>query len=222
MTRVVEARALRRVFGKGPASRIALDCVDLTVDVGEFITVVGPSGSGKSTLLGILGGLDTGHEGTVELFGRRTRSLSDREISRLRAERIGFVFQSFCLVDTLTVLKNVLVPSLFSAKQLADRASDTPDRLSGGQRQRVAIARAIAHAPDLLLCDEPTGNLDADTADQVIEVFAALHKTGMTVVCATHEQRLRKVSGRTVYLRDGRQGDDPGDATNQQTRSDPR
>lgn len=214
MTLVVEASGLKRSFG----TRLALDAVDLLVRKGELLAITGPSGSGKSTLLGILGGLDTHFQGSLSLFGRQLASLSDRQLARLRGSRIGFVFQAFFLVEHLSVLDNVLVPSLFvpradarsaclSALQrvgLADRAQERVDELSGGQRQRVAIARAVAHKPDLLLCDEPTGNLDRETASRVIEIFRCLHREGTTVVCATHEESLAAVASRTVRLHEGR------------------
>ncbi|PKN48575.1 MAG: macrolide ABC transporter ATP-binding protein [Deltaproteobacteria bacterium HGW-Deltaproteobacteria-20] len=219
MAEVVRAEGLRRAFGQGDARRVAVDAVSLTVTAGEFLTVFGPSGSGKSTLLGIVGTLDRGFEGQLHLDGRDVRGMSDRELSRLRGERIGFVFQAFYLLDHLTVIENVTVPFLFTPRSrprrtalralqrvgLEDRAKDLTAGLSGGQRQRVAIARAIVHAPALLLCDEPTGNLDADTAAQIIDIFASLHRDdGVTVLCATHDERIAKVATRTVRMRDGR------------------
>ena len=187
------------MFGKSPA-RIAVDGVDLTFARGEFVALFGPSGSGKSTLLSIVGGLDAGYEGTVQLFGKSLKELPDRELSRLRGMHIGFVFQAFHLLDHLTVIDNVLVPSLFHPRNdaakhamqaldrvgLADRAADRTASLSGGQRQRVAIARAIAHSPALLICDEPTGNLDEDTAAQIVDIFGSLHRQdGTGILCAT-------------------------------------
>jgi putative ABC transport system ATP-binding protein len=218
MSRVVDARGLRRVYGEKTAARAALEGVDLCVDSGEFLTIVGPSGSGKSTLLSILGGLDTGYQGSLHLFGMPARTLSDRQMSQLRGDRFGFVFQSFCLVDTLSVLDNVMLPALFARKQraessgvralqrvgLSDRAADRAEVLSGGQRQRVAIARAIAHDPEIVLCDEPTGNLDVDTAARIIELLAELNRGGMTVICATHEARIAKAATRRLQLQDGR------------------
>jgi putative ABC transport system ATP-binding protein len=214
MTTVVEAIALRRKFGE----RLAIDGVDLRVAHDEFVALLGPSGSGKSTLLGIVGGLDTGFEGSLRLFGTPTQGLADRALSRLRGARLGFVFQAFFLLEHLTVLDNVLVPSLFVSRSdarqaalsalrrvgLQDRADDRVDTLSGGQRQRVAIARAIAHKPALLLCDEPTGNLDSETAATIVDLFASLHRDGTAVVCATHEERVARVATTLVRLREGR------------------
>jgi putative ABC transport system ATP-binding protein len=219
VAQVVRAEGLRRAFGQGEARRVAVDGVSLSVTAGEFLTVFGPSGSGKSTLLGIVGTLDRGFEGRLQLDGRDVRGMSDRDLSRLRGERIGFVFQAFYLLDHLTVIENVTVPFLFTPRTrprrtamralervgLEDRAKDLTAGLSGGQRQRVAIARAIVHAPALLLCDEPTGNLDAETAAQIIDIFVSLHRDdGVTVLCATHDERIAKVATRAVRMRDGR------------------
>jgi putative ABC transport system ATP-binding protein len=207
------------VFGDGGEQRVAVDDVNLHIDAGEFATVFGPSGSGKSTLLGIVGGLDRGFGGELQLRGRDLRAMTDRELSRFRGEEIGFVFQAFHLLDHLSVLDNVMVPFLFTPRPdperaarealervgLADRSTDATSTLSGGQRQRVAIARAIAHKPALLLCDEPTGNLDDVTAAQIIEIFASLHRDdGTTVFCATHDERIGKVATSMLRMDSGR------------------
>lgn len=220
MTSIVRAQSLRKVYGRGEGMRAALDGVDFDVAAGELCCVLGASGSGKSTLLAVVGGLDRGYEGRVELFGHDLASLSDRALARLRARRVGFVFQAFHLLAHLSVLDNVLLPSLFDPEAgdlrsrahsvlerlgLASRASDTPAQLSGGQRQRVAIARALLREPELLLCDEPTGNLDAETGARAIDLFVELHQAGgLTIVAVTHEERLAKVATRTVELADGR------------------
>lgn len=214
---VVDARSLVRVFGSTPP-RTAIDRVDLQVRRGEFVAVFGPSGSGKSTLLSIVGGLDRGYTGTATLLGRDLASTSDHDLSRLRGTQVGFVFQAFHLLDHLSVIDNVVIPALFHPRQgalddarealtrvgLQDRMADATALLSGGQRQRVAIARAIAHRPALLICDEPTGNLDADTAARIVDIFAGLNRDGMTVLCATHDMRISNVATRTVHLREGR------------------
>jgi putative ABC transport system ATP-binding protein len=217
----IRAQNLVRVHDAGKGARRALAGVDLVVEEGEFVAVVGPSGSGKSTLLAVIGGLDRAYEGNVELFGEDIGKKSDAALSRLRGERIGFVFQSFHILSNLTVLENVMTPSLFDPRAgaeteerarkildrlgIGDRAGDTPVELSGGQRQRVAIARALLRRPKLLLCDEPTGNLDAETGARTIDLFAELHREeALTIVAVTHEERLARVADRIVRLRDGR------------------
>lgn len=218
---VVEAASLERTYGSGAAGRRAVDGVSLEVARGEVVLVFGPSGCGKSTLLGLLGGLDRGYRGRLRLFGRNLADLDDRQLSELRGRRIGFVFQSFHLLPELSVLENVTAPSLFSdtvdhdaARHgtemlervgLADRAAARPGELSGGQRQRVAIARALFRRPDLLLCDEPTGNLDRHTGEQIIELFAELHRElGTTLLVVTHEDRMKRLATRTLAMEDGK------------------
>jgi putative ABC transport system ATP-binding protein len=217
---LIKLTALTKHYGDGPARRAALDRITLAVEPGEMVAVVGPSGSGKSTLLGIVGGLDRAFDGGAEIFGKDLRKLSDRDLSRLRGERIGFVFQAFHLLMHLSVLDNVLAPALFTpghadlqprAMELLERLGlkgrehDTPAQLSGGQRQRVAIARALLRKPELLLCDEPTGNLDVETGARTIDLFRELFaEGGLTVVAVTHEERLAQVATRTVHIRDGR------------------
>jgi putative ABC transport system ATP-binding protein len=217
---LIRIEGLTKHYGDGPARRAALDGVDLAIDEGELLAVLGPSGSGKSTLLGVVGGLDRAYQGHVEVLGEDLRKLGDRALSRLRGEHIGFVFQAFHLLQHLTVLDNVLAPALFTADVgdlraralsllerlgLEGRAADTPAHLSGGQRQRVAIARALLRRPRLLLCDEPTGNLDAETGARTIELFRDLHREGgLTVVAVTHEDRLAVAATRTLQLRDGK------------------
>jgi putative ABC transport system ATP-binding protein len=178
-------------------------------------------------LLGIVGGLDRGYEGKVELFGKDLAGLSDGELARLRGGRVGFVFQAFHLLPHLTVLDNVLAPALFDPAGtdrteralavlerlgLKERVRDTPRELSGGQRQRVAIARALLLQPALVLCDEPTGNLDAETGAQTIELFQELHaEGGLTIVAVTHEERLARIATRTLSLSEGRVVDANGE-----------
>lgn len=196
-----------------------LDGVDLEVAAGEFVAIVGRSGSGKSTLLHVLGGLDSGFSGEVVVAGTTLSRLSDDALSRFRNEAVGFVFQSFHLVQGLSALDNVMLPAAFSLGEgggeaqarealarvgLADKAGRLPSQLSGGERQRVAIARALFNRPKVLLCDEPTGNLDALTADEVIALFQRLNAEGLTIVAVTHEDRLREAARRVVTLVDGR------------------
>lgn len=204
-----------------------LDGLNLQVEAGEFVAIVGPSGSGKSTLLHILGGLDVHYEGEVELAGTKLRGLSDRELARFRNRQVGFVFQSFHLVPNLRVFENVLLPAFFAEESIrkADRfraeamlervgllskKERVPSQLSGGERQRVAIARALLQHPKLLLCDEPTGNLDVQTGDEIIALFRQLHREGLTVLAVTHEERISEVAERVLQLRAGVLLDDGG------------
>ncbi len=218
---IVKATDLRRVYGSGPAARSAVDGVSLELLPGEVVLVFGPSGCGKSTLLAILGGLDRSYQGRLELFGQDVSTLGDGALSELRGRRIGFVFQAFHLLPELSVLENVTAPSLFGHAAhadvvrrgrevlervgLLDRAEARPPELSGGQRQRVAIARALFREPELLLCDEPTGNLDRRTGEQIIELFAELHRElGTTMLVVTHEDRMKRLATRTLDMLDGR------------------
>jgi putative ABC transport system ATP-binding protein len=212
---------LSRVYGSGPAAVRAVDEVSLELRTGEVVLVFGPSGSGKSTLLALVGGLDRAYGGKLELFGKDLAGLDDAALSELRGGRIGFVFQAFHLLGELSVLDNVTAPSLFAGQPLPDperrglevleqvglggRAAARPAELSGGQRQRVAIARALLRQPELLLCDEPTGNLDRDTGEQIIDLFAELHRDlGTTMLIVTHEDRMRRLATRSLEMLDGR------------------
>lgn len=217
---LIRTEGLSRSYGQGRARTQALGEVDLSVQAGEIVLLFGPSGSGKSTLLALLGGLDRGYSGRLSLFQQDISTLSDKQLSRLRGEQIGFVFQSFHLLSHLSVLDNVTAPALFARQipkdihqrgmealermGLADRASAFPSELSGGQRQRVAIARAILRRPPLLLCDEPTGNLDSKTGESIVDLFQELHAAlGTTLVIVTHEHRFDRIAGRTIELKDG-------------------
>ncbi|MCA9619147.1 MAG: ABC transporter ATP-binding protein [Myxococcales bacterium] len=218
---VIEAKGLTRLYGDGKAARPAIEDVSLEVKEGEFVAVLGPSGCGKSTLLGILGCLDRAFEGSLALFGRDTTTMSDREQAKLRGTKIGFVFQAFHLLGHLSARDNVLSPTLFvdhppdgdlgaraeellAAVGLAGRGDDMPATMSGGERQRLAIARALLMKPPLLLCDEPTGNLDLETGRNVTDIFRRLHGEGLTIVAVTHEEMLAGAAERTVRLRGGR------------------
>jgi putative ABC transport system ATP-binding protein len=193
--------------------------LDLEVERGEFVAIEGKSGSGKSTLLHILGGLDRQFQGEAHVFGQALRGLTDNQLSMLRHQQLGFVFQSFNLLPGLSALDNVLLPDAFGggvpdaarrAREalervgLADKAKARPAALSGGERQRVAIARALLSRPPLLLADEPTGNLDASTGEGVIALFRELHKEGMTLLIVTHEVRVSHAAGRVLVLREGK------------------
>lgn len=217
---MIAAKGLFRAYDDGAGARLqVLAGASLEVAAGEFVAVVGRSGSGKSTLLHVLGGLDTDYRGEVTVAGTRLDGLPDVALSRFRNETVGFVFQSFHLMSGVSALENVLLPARFSAHPpgdlharataalarvgLTSHAARTPGQLSGGERQRVAIARALFSGPKVLLCDEPTGNLDAETADEVVALFKALNAQGLTVVAVTHEERLRAAAGRVLTLAGG-------------------
>jgi putative ABC transport system ATP-binding protein len=219
---IARARQLARVYGTGEAARRAVDGVSVELRNGEVVLVVGPSGCGKSTLLALLGGLDRAYTGELELFGQNVAAMRDRQLSELRGRRIGFVFQAFHLLPHVNVLDNVTAPSLFDDQAtpagiaergcevleqvgLVDRAASLPGELSGGQRQRVALARALLRRPELLLCDEPTGNLDSATGEQIIDLFGSLRDSlGVSLLIATHEERLARIATRTLHMLDGR------------------
>ncbi len=220
MPPLIVIRALTRTFDDGAGPVPVLRGVDLEVRSGEFVALVGRSGSGKSTLLHVLGGLDSRFEGVVTVAGTSLAGLSDQALARFRNEQVGFVFQSFHLIARLTVGQNVALPASFSATGppdvdarvqdalervgLADKTARLPAQLSGGERQRVAIARALFARPKVLLCDEPTGNLDAATAEGIVAHFRALNAEGLTIVAVTHEARLREAASRVLTLQDGR------------------
>jgi putative ABC transport system ATP-binding protein len=215
----LEARGLVRTFGAGPTEVRALRGVDLRVAEGEFVAIMGPSGSGKSTLLHVLGALDGPTDGSVEIHGRRYDDLADRELTELRGETFGFVFQFFNLMPTLTAAENVLLPALVAGEPpsryadrtdellamvgLTGRAGHLPSELSGGEQQRVAIARALLREPDVLLADEPTGNLDSASGATVLGLLRRLVDQGQTVVMVTHDPGAAALADRVVFLRDG-------------------
>jgi putative ABC transport system ATP-binding protein len=216
---VVELEAIERCFHVGEADVHALRQVDLTLADGEYAAVMGPSGSGKSTLLNILGLLDRPDAGRYRLDGVETTALGDEERARLRRERIGFVFQAFHLVPRLTAFENVELPLILAgmaprrrrervdaaiaAVGLTPRAGHRPDQLSGGQRQRVAIARATVTEPGLILADEPTGNLDRASGDDVVGALEALNAKGLTLVVVTHDPALGERASRRIHMDDG-------------------
>jgi putative ABC transport system ATP-binding protein len=218
-TPVVRLRDVTKTYGEGNAKTQVLRGVSFDVEPGELIALVGQSGSGKSTLLNIIGGLDRPDAGEVEVLGLDTQTASDSKLATMRNESIGFVFQAFNLLDHLSVLENVTLPSAFSKNSkdiqgrgrealrrvgLSDFANRRPGELSGGQKQRVAIARALFGQPKLLLCDEPTGNLDSETGREVIDFFRELNaKDGVTLVIVTHERRVSSVAKRVIAMRDG-------------------
>lgn len=217
MEPIISARGLGKSFRRGAEEVHALREVSFTIQPGELVTVVGPSGSGKTTLLNLLGCLDVPSAGTLTIDGVEAQKLNERQLTRLRRERIGFVFQHFGLLPTLTVQENVALPALFSGRKaekrvreivarvgLEHRLHHRPHQLSGGEMQRVAIARALINDPVLLLADEPTGNLDTATGDTVITLLRELNAGGLTVVVVTHSERLATTASRRLVLQDGR------------------
>lgn len=217
---MIETQSLTRRFLVGDTEVRALDSVDITIKAGEFVAVMGPSGSGKSTLMNILGCLDTPDDGQYKLLEHTVSELDDEALSRIRNEHIGFVFQSFHLLPRMTALDNVLLPFRYGDKNVADmrdgaisllttlglddRLDHRPNQLSGGQRQRVAIARALVNEPPLLLADEPTGNLDSKTSDEIMSLFTALNKNGQTIMMVTHEEEIATYAQRVIRMRDGK------------------
>lgn len=217
MSNVVELSAVTRSYRRGSERIRALNEVTFTVASGEFIAIIGPSGSGKTTLLNLIGCVDQPDSGVVRIDGEPTGGLDETSLTRIRARKIGFVFQQFFLLPTLTALENVQLPAMFlrngdrSAEAtallkrvgLGDRLHHLPAQLSGGEMQRVAIARALINSPRILLADEPTGSLDSENATAILELFAALNRTGLTVVMVTHNAELAAQAKRTITLRDG-------------------
>jgi putative ABC transport system ATP-binding protein len=217
---VVEVRNLSKTFQEGEITRTVLNHVDLTFQAGEFIVLLGRSGSGKSTLLNLVSGIDQPSSGTISIDGVEMTALDERSRTLLRRDRIGFVFQFFNLIPTLTVLENITLPQELAGVSsqvaqekakarleqvgLLDRCSTYPDKLSGGQQQRVAIARALAHNPQLVLADEPTGNLDEETGEKVLQLLLDLtRRDGRTLIMATHNPEIALCADRVFRVQEG-------------------
>ena len=217
---ILSARDLHKDYPMNGAAVHALRGASLEVQAGEYVAIAGPSGSGKSTLLQLIGGIDAPSSGSVELLGTRLDALSDRELTRLRLTRMGFVFQRFHLLPVLTARENVELPmaeaglgrrerrdrasELLAYVGLGHRAGHRATQLSGGEMQRVAIARALANQPALLLADEPTGELDAATGTEILSLFRRLNQDGTTLVVVTHDEQLAAEAGRVIHMLDGR------------------
>ena len=216
---IISMKEIRKVYDTGKVKVEALKGIDLAIDGGELVAIVGPSGSGKSTLMNLLGCLDTPSSGEYQLAGENVAGVTRDQLAEIRNRRVGFVFQNFNLLPHITSLENVELPMLFGGMKpaqrraraeelldkvgLGDRGEHRPTELSGGQMQRVAIARALAMNPDIILADEPTGNLDTSSGGDIMSLFTDLWKQGRTLVIITHDPALAKRAGRVVEVRDG-------------------
>lgn len=219
MSRLIEIKSLSKVYQMGSSELHALKAINLSIEHGEFIAIMGTSGSGKSTLMNVLGCLDRPTYGNYYLEGIDIKEKTEDELSFIRNQKIGFVFQSFNLISRTSALKNVELPMIYAKKDatsrtrraaellirvgLGDRLDHVPNELSGGQRQRVAIARALANEPPIILADEPTGNLDSKSSIEIMELFTELNKEGKTVIIVTHEREIAEFTDRIVTFRDG-------------------
>jgi len=217
---MIELKGVTKIYELGGEKIYALDNVNLDVEQGDFIAIVGPSGSGKSTLANIIGGLDIPDAGQVLVDGKNITEISDEDLSAFRNRKVGFIFQTFNLHPTYTALENVMIPLMLARVSLKDRRkratlclrvvglkdrmNHLPNQLSGGQRQRVCVARALANNPQIIIADEPTGNLDSKKGGEIVELLKSLNKqSGITLIVITHDQSVAKQAGKIISLRDG-------------------
>jgi len=216
---VIEIDRLTKIYQTGKTEFKALDNISVKIKKGDFVAIMGPSGSGKSTLMNIIGCLDRPTAGTILIDGENISIVTDNELAEIRGRKIGFIFQKFNLIPSMTALKNIALPMVFLGGSKADRerraadllgkvglsnwATHRPPELSGGQQQRVAIARALSNNPEIILADEPTGNLDTKTGEQIMELLVALNKEGKTVLLVTHAISLKRFANRVINMLDG-------------------
>jgi len=219
MTPLLIVKNISKVYDLGPEKIEALKDVSLEIEKGEFVSIIGKSGSGKSTLMHILGLLDTPSSGEIILNGQNTKGLKEKQLAKIRNKEIGFVFQAFNLLQRTTAIDNVLLPLKYSSMPkrdwdkkalemlkllgLENRIHNKSNELSGGQKQRVAIARALINDPSIVLADEPTGNLDSRTGDEIIKIFTDLHEQGKTVILVTHNSEIADLADRKIVIKDG-------------------
>ena len=215
---MIQLSNVSKVVTSGSENLTILHALDLSIPRGQFVAVVGPSGSGKSTLLGLIAGLDAPTSGDIFLDGQNITQMGEDDLAELRGAKVGFIFQSFHLIPSLTAYENILVPmeimglpqararaqTLLDEVGLHDRGHHYPSQLSGGEQQRVAIARAFSNDPDILLADEPTGNLDSKNGEAVMELLRELHREGATICMVTHDPRFARYADRSIHLFDGR------------------
>lgn len=221
MTTLIELHQVKKYYEMGDNVVKAVDGMSIKIDKGEFVAIMGPSGSGKSTAMNLVGSLDLATQGEIFLDGRDIEHLDESQLAQLRGKKIGFIFQSFNLIPNLTAKENVMLPMLFQGKDIEDREDKAeellrlvdlqdredhyPNQLSGGQQQRVAIARALANDPEVVLADEPTGNLDTKTGEKVMSFLGKLNKQGKTIIMVTHDAELAQAHAKTIYwMKDGK------------------
>ena len=216
---VIDLKNIIRNFQLGPQTVHVLKGINLTIKKGEYVALMGPSGSGKSTLMNLLGCLDTPTSGSYMIANRDVSKMNDNQLADVRNKEIGFVFQTFNLIPRQTALQNVALPLVYAGEKkeqrisrakkvldevgLSDRITHKPNQLSGGQRQRVAIARALVNSPSIILADEPTGNLDSTTSNEIMKLFEEIHKNGNTLIIVTHEEEIAQHANRIIRLKDG-------------------
>ena len=217
---LIELKNVKKYYEMGNETVRALDGINVQIKKGDFIAIVGPSGSGKSTMMNMIGALDLATEGAICLDGENIEHMEESELAQIRGRKIGFVFQTFNLIPTLTASENISLPMIFQGisekeqndrldkilkkVQLEHRRTHLPNELSGGERQRVAIARALANDPDVILADEPTGNLDSKTGKEIMKIFSDLNKQGKTIILVTHDLTLTKYASKILKINDGK------------------